>query len=66
MNDILERRLELLNLEGKGFSQVEIVKILSQKWKKTERAIYYDFETRDTWQPLSNQAFERKKPSMLL
>jgi hypothetical protein len=41
----------LLKLEGLGFSQAEIVKELSVKATCTERTIYYDFETRATWQP---------------
>ena len=31
MNDILERRLEFLKLEAKGFTLCEIVKVLSEK-----------------------------------
>jgi hypothetical protein len=42
----------LLKLEGLGFSQSEIVKELSQKAACTERTIYYDFESRATWQPI--------------
>ena len=52
MNETIERRLEFLNLEAKGFSLCEIVKILSEKWQKTERTIYYDAANRGTWQPL--------------
>jgi hypothetical protein len=44
------RRLELLKLEGLGFSQVEIVKELSQKANCSPRTIYNDFETRQSWQ----------------
>jgi hypothetical protein len=44
-------RLELLKLEGLGFSQAEIVKELSVKAACTERTIYYDFESRAVWQP---------------
>jgi hypothetical protein len=43
--------LELLKLEGLGFSQAEIVKELSQKSACTERTVYYDFESRASWQP---------------
>jgi hypothetical protein len=46
----------LLKLEGLGFSQVEIVKELSIKAACTERTIYYDFETRSTWQPTLQSA----------
>jgi hypothetical protein len=45
------RRLELLKLEGLGFSRAEIVNELSQKAACTKRAIYKDFETRESWQP---------------
>ncbi len=50
--DTVLRRLELLKLEGLGFSQVEVVNELSQKAACTKRAVYKDFETRSTWQPL--------------
>jgi hypothetical protein len=50
--DAIERRLELLKLEGMGFSQAEIVKELSRKSGCTERAVYLDFESRATWQPI--------------
>ena len=49
--DSVSRRLELLKLEGLGFSRPEIVKELSQKSSCTERTVYCDFETRATWQP---------------
>ncbi len=48
----LERRLELLRLEGNGFQPSEIVKELSVKYGVTQRAVYLDFETRRSWQPL--------------
>ncbi len=41
----------MLKLEGLGFSQAEIVKELSQKAACTKRAVYKDFETRESWQP---------------
>jgi len=44
--------LELLKLEGLGFSQVEIVTQLSQKAECSKRAIYLDFESRASWQPI--------------
>jgi AraC-like DNA-binding protein len=50
--DAVARRLELLKLEGLGFSQAEIVKELSQKLGCSERTVYYDFETRTNWQPI--------------
>ena len=49
--DPILRRLELLKLEGLGFSQVEIVKELSQKAVCSARAVYNDFESRASWQP---------------
>ena len=49
--DIVDRRLELLKLEGYGFSQAEIVKRLSELADCSARTIYDDFETRQTWQP---------------
>lgn len=51
MNTV-ERRLEILNMEGSGFSKAEIVKELSVKGDVSERAVYKDFERRDKWQPL--------------
>jgi hypothetical protein len=42
----------LLKLEGLGFSQIEIVKELSQKSACSRRAVYKDFETRSSWQPV--------------
>ncbi len=66
MNDVLERRLEFLRLEAKGFSLCEIVKILSEKYQTSERNIYYDAETRDTWQPVLTQLFELDKARLIL
>ena len=54
MNTV-ERRLELLKLEGIGFNQVEIVKQLSQKHGCSDRTVYYDFENRASWQPTLQQ-----------
>ena len=42
MNEVVERRLEFLRLEAKGFSLCEIVKLLSEKYQTSERNIYYD------------------------
>jgi hypothetical protein len=50
--DKVARRLELLKLEGLGFSQVEIVKELSVKCECSERTLYSDFECRAVWQPI--------------
>ena len=66
MNKVIERRLELLNLEGMGFYQAEIVKELSVKWHKTERTIYYDFETRETWQPLFSEYRDMNKARLVI
>ena len=49
--DTDRRRLELLKLEGLGFSQAEVVKELSVKCACSERTVYSDFETRKSWQP---------------
>jgi transcriptional antiterminator len=48
--DTVSRRLELLKLEGMGFNRSEIVKQLSEKFRCSERTVYYDFETRNDWQ----------------
>jgi hypothetical protein len=50
--DVVSRRLELLKLEGLGFSQAEIVKELSSKLNCSERTVYSDFENRAGWQPI--------------
>ena len=50
--DTVARRLELLNLEGLGFSQAEIVNELSQKLTCSKRVLYKDFESREIWQPV--------------
>jgi hypothetical protein len=51
LNEI-SRRLELLRLEGLGFTQAEIVKQLVEKYNCSERTVYNDFETRAIWQPI--------------
>lgn len=53
---VLERRLDLLRLEGNGLSPSEIVKELSQKYGISERSVYYDFETKNVWQPVFHEA----------
>jgi hypothetical protein len=50
--DAVSRRLELLKLEGLGFSQSEIVKELSLKCECSKRTVYKDFEGRAGWQPV--------------
>ena len=47
----LERRLDLLRLEGKGFNRREVVKELSQKFSVTEQTVYNDYASRNEWQP---------------
>jgi hypothetical protein len=47
----VKRRLELLKLEGLGFSQPEIVTELSRKYQCSGRTVYRDFESRGHWQP---------------
>ena len=50
MQKTLERRLKLLELEGKGFTRPEIVKELSSAFCVSERTVHYDFECRAQWQ----------------
>jgi hypothetical protein len=66
LNEVLERRLEFLKLEAKGFSLCEIVKVLSEKYQTSERNIYYDAETRDTWQPVLTQLFDLDKARLMV
>ncbi len=61
--DADSRRLELLKLEGLGFSQAEIVKELSVKCTCSERTVYSDFETRESWQPILQSVI---KPNAVL
>src|SRR5450759_1281699 len=66
MNEIVERRLEFLKLEAKGFSLCEIVKLLSEKYQTSERNLYYDAETRETWQPVLTQLFDLDKARLMV
>ena len=66
MNDVVERRLEFLKLEAKGFSLCEIVKLLSEKYQTSERNIYYDAETRNSWQPVLTQLFDLDKARLIV
>ena len=66
MNTVLERRLDYLRLEAKGFSLCEAVKYLSEKYHTSERNIYYDAETRDTWQPVLTQLFDLDKALLMV
>jgi hypothetical protein len=54
--DVVERRLELLKLEGYGLSPPEISKRLSETANCSPRTIYNDFETRQSWQPILQNA----------
>ena len=66
MNEVIERRLEFLKLEAKGFSLCEIVKLLSEKFQTSERNIYYDAENRGTWQPVLTQLFDLDKARLMV
>lgn len=66
MKQVVERRLDFLKLEGLGLSLCEIVKQLSVKYRKSERTIYYDAETRETWQPLFTQLFDLDKARLVV
>jgi len=66
LNEVVERRLEFLKLEAKGFSLCEIVKLLSEKYLTSERNIYYDAETRNTWQPVLTQLFDLDKARLIV
>ena len=66
MNEVVERPLEFLKLEAKGFSLCEIVKLLSEKYQTSERNIYYDTETRNTWQPVLTQLFDLDKARLVV
>jgi hypothetical protein len=58
--DSVSRRLELLKLEGLGFSQAEIVKELSVKCACSCRTVYNDFETRESWQPIVQSVIDAR------
>jgi hypothetical protein len=58
--------MEFLKLEAKGFSLCEIVKILSEKYQTSERNLYYDAETRETWQPVLTQLFDLDKARLMV
>ena len=66
MSAVVERRLEFLKLEAKGFSLCEIVKLLSEKYQTSERNIYYDAETRNTWQTVLTQLFDLDKARLVV
>jgi hypothetical protein len=66
VNEVIERRLEFLKFEANGFSFCEIVKLLSEKFQKSERNIYYDAENRSTWQPILTQLFDIDKARLMV
>jgi hypothetical protein len=66
MNEVIERRLEFLKLEAKGFSLCEIVKLLSEKYQTSERNLYYDAENRNTWQTVLTQLFDLDKARLIV
>jgi hypothetical protein len=57
--DAVSRRLELLKLEGLGFSQAEIVNELSQKGACAKRAVV-ETEGAEKWRRIAKQ--EWRKP----
>jgi hypothetical protein len=59
--DTVLRNLELLKLEGLGFSQAEIVNELSQKLTCSKRVLYKDFESREIWQPVLQSVVKSDK-----
>jgi len=59
--DKVARRLELLKLEGLGFSQAEIVNELSIKLTCSKRVLYKDFESREVWQPILQSVVKSDK-----
>jgi len=59
--DTVPRRLELLKLEGEGFSQSEIVKGLSKQYQCTPRTVRYDFAKRGEWQPKLMEVGDTRK-----
>jgi hypothetical protein len=63
---VVKRRLDFLKLEARGFSLCEIVKVLSEEYQTSERNIYYDAETRDTWQPVLTQLFDLDKARLMV
>jgi hypothetical protein len=42
------------------------VKLLSEKYQTSERNLYYDAETRDTWQPVLTQLFNLDKARLIV
>lgn len=61
MLDTVPRRLDLLKMEGEGFSQSEIVKGLSEQYGCTRRTVQRDFALRGDWQPKLMNVGDAKK-----
>jgi hypothetical protein len=51
MKNRLEYKLDLLQMEGQGFTRTEIVSYLADKHKVSKKLGYYYFKTRARWQP---------------
>jgi hypothetical protein len=66
LSEVVEMRLEFLKLEATGFSLCEIVKLLSEEYQTSERNLYYDAKTRDTWQPVLTQLFDLDKARLIV
>jgi hypothetical protein len=66
LNEVVEKRLEFLKLEAKGFYLCEIVKLLNEKYQTSERNSYYDAETRDTCQPVLTQQSDLDKAHLVV
>jgi len=65
LNVILERRLEFLRLEAKASPSANR-EGTKRKYQTSERNIYYDAETRDTWQPVLTQLFNLDKARLIV
>jgi len=63
---VLKKQLDFLKLGDKGFSLCEIVKALSEEYQTSERNIYYDAETRNTWQRVLAQLFDLDKARLVV
>lgn len=59
--DTVSRRLDLLKMEGEGFTKTEIVNGLSKKYQCTPRNIYLDYQKRGEWQPKLMEVKDRQK-----
>lgn len=61
---MVERRQELLRLEGMGITRPDITKQLSEKYQVSARAIHYDYEHRPSWQPVLVEFADSEKVLM--